>query len=756
MIYPALGFLAGIVGVMQLQALPENTFLWGIAAVAVLSLYYRRWSVFAFCLGIVWASWVSMQVLDQQLAKEKEGQILVVVGSVMDIPVRQEKRTRFDFRVINPEAGVPDKIRLNWYFPDKAIQAGQYWEFAVKLKRPHGRFNPAAFDYEGWLFRNRIAATGYVRRHPEPRLLKEDAISIAYWRNKITEYLQAHVKNPRISGIFRALVVGDKSHISQQDWAVFRSTGTAHLVAISGLHIGLIAGLVYWLSLRFWLFSRIRVLSPQRVAITAALSATVLYAALAGFSLPTQRALVMVSITFLAVFWQRHIQFSQLIALALLGVLIFDPLAVLSAGFWLSFLAVIIIIYSVSCRLGNVSRWKTAARVHCVTALGLAPLLMFYFQQFSLIAPVANIVAVPVVSLIIVPMLLFSVVVSAFLPGVANIILSLLEYVFHYLWLFLSFCHEFSWASFSMAPVSLFSVLLAVIGVFILLAPKGIPGRYLGGFFLLPALMTNPESLKNGELKMTLLDVGQGLSVVVQTQKHVLLFDTGARFSDYSDMGKSVVLPYLKNQQITKIDRIIISHGDNDHAGGLDSIVSAIPVEGILSSTAEIIERYSGKAQYCQDGQQWQWDGVKFKILSPATVNYFAKENDNSCVLKITVGNNGLLLPGDIEKPAEAWLLQHYRQEIQSKVMIAAHHGSKTSSGRDFLLAVSPEEILISSGYRNRFSFPHAEVLKRFKKHGLRWANTADKGAIIVKAVGSELTIETSRDKYGHFWNQNR
>ena len=753
MIYPALGFLAGIVGVMQLQALPENTYLWVIAAVAVLSLYFRSWIFFAFCVGIIWASWVSMQVLDQQLAKEKEGRILIVEGRVVDIPVRRDKRIRFDFRVTHPEAGVPGKIRLNWYFPDPLIKAGQYWQLAVKLKKPHGRFNPAAFDYEGWLFRNRIAATGYVRQSPEPRLLGEDTFSIAYWRNKIAEYLQEHVENPRISGIFRALAVGDKSHISQQDWAVFRSTGTAHLVAISGLHIGLIAGLVYWLSLRFWLFCRIRVLSPQRIAIVTALLIAVLYAALAGFSLPTQRALVMVTITFLAVFWQRHIKFSQLIALALLAVLIFDPLAVLSAGFWLSFLAVIFIIYSASCRLGYASRWKAAIKIHCVTALGLAPVLMFYFQQFSLIAPVANIVAVPVVSLLIVPMLLFSVVVSFLFPGFANIILSLLEYVFHVLWRFLSFCHEFSWASFSTAPVTLFSVLLAVLGVFILLAPKGVPGRYLGGFFLLPALMTNPESLKSGELRMTLLDVGQGLSVVVQTQNHVLLFDTGAKFSEDSDMGKSVVLPYLQFRQIAKIDQMIISHGDNDHAGGLGSIVSAMPVLGILTSEVHVIERYPEKARYCQEGQQWQWDGVDFKVLSPADVNFFEKENNNSCVLKITAGDNGFLLPGDIEYPAEAWLLQHHREEIQSNVLIAAHHGSKTSSGQDLLQAVKPTEILISSGYRNRFSFPHTEVLKRFQQLGIRWVNTADKGAIIVKTDGGRLTVDASRDQYGHFWN---
>jgi len=350
-------------------------------------------------------------------------------------------------------------------------------------------------------------------------------------------------------------------------------------------------------------------------------------------------------------------------------------------------------------------------------------------------------------------MLLFSVVVSFLFPGFANIILSLLEYVFHVLWRFLSFCHEFSWASFSTAPVTLFSVLLAVLGVFILLAPKGVPGRYLGGFFLLPALMTNPESLKSGELRMTLLDVGQGLSVVVQTQNHVLLFDTGAKFSEDSDMGKSVVLPYLQFRQIAKIDQMIISHGDNDHAGGLGSIVSAMPVLGILTSEVHVIERYPEKARYCQEGQQWQWDGVDFKVLSPADVNFFEKENNNSCVLKITAGDNGFLLPGDIEHPAEAWLLQHHREEIQSNVLIAAHHGSKTSSGQDLLQAVKPTEILISSGYRNRFSFPHTEVLKRFQQLGIRWVNTADKGAIIVKTDGGRLTVDASRDQYGHFWN---
>ncbi|MDP3589886.1 MAG: DNA internalization-related competence protein ComEC/Rec2, partial [Methylobacter sp.] len=625
---------------------------------------------------------------------------------------------------------LPSKLRLSWYYPDQPIKAGQQWAFTVKLKRVHGTMNPGGFDYERWLFTEGIGATGYVRPSPKPVLLGRDSAwnSIAVWRQSITDQLSSTLGNSPSLALIKALTIGDGNSITQQQWEVFRKTGTTHLVVISGSHIGLIAGLVYFLVLKLWAWTGWLAWSPQKVAAVSAVLVAIFYAGLAGFSVPTQRSVVMLVVAKTAIILQRNTRPFNTLAIALFAVSILDPLAVLAAGFWLSFLAVSLIVYAVSGRLGKLGHVWSAIKLHWVTSVGLSPLLLLFFQQVSLIAPLANLVAVPVISLLVVPLSLLAVIVMFISLTLAGKLFYLVDYVLQGLWWLLAHLAEIPLASINHAPPSYWALLFAVPGVLLLLAPVGIPARWLSLVMFLPLVFTDAKQPEAGDINMTLLDVGQGLSAVVQTAHHLLVYDTGAKFSEQSDMGQSVLLPFLRSQGITKIDSLIISHGDNDHIGGAASLIRGMDTEQVLTSVPQKLSEYA--PIYCVAGQSWSWDEVKFTMLAPQQV--FVSDNDNSCVLKIQSKHGAVLLVGDIEAAAESWLVETYGEALKADVLVAPHHGSKTSSTASFLQAVQPDYVLVPAGYRNQFGHPHKDVLARYRQVNAAWLNSADSGAIIV------------------------
>nr|WP_305908511.1 DNA internalization-related competence protein ComEC/Rec2 [Methylomarinum sp. Ch1-1]MDP4521347.1 DNA internalization-related competence protein ComEC/Rec2 [Methylomarinum sp. Ch1-1] len=704
-----------------------------------------------FTSGVLWALCVAMLVIDDRLDEQWQGREVVVRGYIAGLPVAEGKRTKFDFIVAEPHY-LPRKIRLNWYFPEREIRAGQGWRLTVKLKKPRSTYNPGAFDYERWLFSHRIGAVGYVRKQPAPVLLeqKSPGAGISVWRQDIAERLRQLLADGRHLGLIKALTIGDRSAIKQAEWAVFRKTGTVHLIAISGLHIGLVASLVYVLALRLWAYSGVLALSPQKVAVAAALTVAFCYAALAGFSLPTRRALLMLTVAMLAIYWQRHVKPLHAFALALFTVVLLDPLAVLSASFWLSFGAVLLILYTLSARLGRVGYWRALLKIHWVSAIGLAPLIMYYFQQVSLVAPLANLLAVPAVSLAIVPLALVAVAMLFIQPFLAEALLHLVEWMLHALWLFLSACAELPYAALTTTQPPLYALLLAFLGVLLLLAPRGIPGRYLGALLCLPIIFVEVDRPAEGESRITLLNVGQGLAAVVETHHHVLVFDSGAKYSERFDMGNAVVLPYLRYRGVSEVDTLLISHGDNDHIGGAESILAQMPVAEIISSVALFNARRHGRS--CQRGQGWEWDGVRFTMLAPPQQGYFQDDNDNSCVLKVSTANHSFLLTGDIEWPAEQWLVGQYGRILNSDVLISPHHGSRTSSSLKFLQLVDPEVALIPAGYRNRFGFPHRQVLQRYHQQQIIWLNSFEEGAIIIDTNSETVSIVSSREKFRRYW----
>lgn len=753
MIASVLLFLVGLVSVQFLPQLPDWTWLLPGVVVTVIIACLRYWRLLFFLIGVIWAIAFATARLSERLPENLEGIDIPVTGFVIDLPERDERHSRFNFIVTRSDKSLPSKLRLSWYYPVQPVKAGEHWSFTVRLKRPNGNFNPGGFDYERWLFTEGIGATGQVRLTPKPILLATDSAwsSISVLRQHLSDQLSLQLVNFPQFAVIKALTLGDDTNITQSQWDVFRKTGTIHLVVISGSHIGLVAGLVYFLIARFWAWTGLLIWSPQKVAALSAMVAGVFYSALAGFSLPILRSVIMLAIAMLAIISQRNVRPFHTLALALFGILLIDPLAVLSPGFWLSFLAVALIIYAIAGRLGNTPVLVEALKINWVTSIGLSPFLLLFFQQVSIISPLANFIAVPVVSLIAVPLSLFATLLMFISPLLATPVFFVVDRALQVLWWILNQLALLPFASIYHTQPSIWALVFALPGILILLAPAGFPARWLGLVMFLPLIFTDSKSPAPGDINLTLLDVGQGLAVVVQTSRHCLVFDTGAKFSSENDSGQSVILPYLRQQGISKIDQLIISHGDNDHIGGAETLLRAMPTEKLLTSVPKQLSEFSPVR--CKTGQTWIWDQVKFTILSPP--KHFQSDNDNSCVLQIHSAHGSALLTGDIETGAESWLVLNYGEQLKSKLLIAPHHGSKTSSSMEFLTAVQAETVLIPAGYRNQFGHPHQDVLARYKSLHMHCLNTAENGAITVQVVNNNWQVESWRNIASKYWNSN-
>jgi len=784
----ALGFLIGTAGLQQLTVLPGRVFLLGLLVtllmtVIVLAWFFRErpWPVFmslfiGIGIGFSMASIIAHQLLAGALSAELEGQDVVVEGYIASLPERQGRRLHFQFvpqslHWQGEAQAVPGKLLLSWYSRKEhktpSVHVGERWRLQVRLKRPHGFSNPGGFDYEAWLFQQGIRAKGYVR-HVTKHLAMDatapvnqrltpvgNAYRVGQLRETLRTRILAALDDHPLRGIVLALAIGDRQQISQPQWDVLMRTGTNHLVAISGLHVGLVAGFAFFLMHRLWRCSARAVIHwpAAKAGAVAALLAAAVYAMLAGFSVPTQRALVMVAVVMLAIIVQRHTRPSHLLALALLLVLMIDPLAVMAAGFWLSFGAVAVIVYGMSGRLAMNSYWWRWGRVQWLVAVGLFPALLLLFQQASVVAPLANLLAVPWVSLVTVPLTLLGSICLGFSTTLGGWLLGLSTLSLDVLWWWLDGLAQWKLAAWQQMAPPLWTMPVAVAGILWLLAPRGVPARWVGLVGLLPLLFVSPAVIPQGQARFTLLDVGQGLAAVVQTQNHVLVFDTGPRFSSGFNTGKAVVAPYLRAQGRRYIDTLVVSHGDNDHIGGVAGLRATIPVWQALSSVPQRIDG----AKLCQAGQRWQWDGVTFAMLSPGEhVHVGGRESNNrSCVLRVQAGEHSVLLTGDIERAAEDELVRTFGNKLASDVLVAPHHGSRTSSTPAFLAAVSPTVALFPVGYRNRYGFPKAQIVQRYRDQQVRLFDTARHGAIELQ-LGSKTgldTVITHRQQAARYWH---
>lgn len=756
MIVYILAFTLGICGLQFFKVLPS---LWWLICIPVISFIIvsllrkacpwpdrrREFGVLIFfLLGFGWALLYAHWTMSWTLPKKLEDKAITVTGTVASLPQIKEHMEKFIFKplTINGHAtlklffvlSAKTGIQLSWYNDYPQISVGDKWQLLVKLKRPYGFMNPGSFDYEKYLFQQGIRAVGYVQSS------KTNCLLTSHWYNypigRFRQYLQEKIDTALdgkpFSGIITALTVGSRSGISQSQWSVLKNTGTSHLVAISGLHIGLIFGFIFLFLSFIWEnipYLTLRIPAQQAGAV-GALFGAFLYSAMAGFAISTQRALIMALIFTLALLLRRNNKLLNVLFIALFAVLLRDPLAVLSAGFWLSFTAVFIFIYSFVKKPKAKSIWQRWLAAQWVAFLGLLPLSLVFFQQCSLVSCLANFIAIPWVGFIVVPLSLIGGLLSIVSGHLGKLMLLFAEQAMALIWIFLQWLANQQWAVWRHGVYDFWILILAFAGILLLLSNKKLSKRWFGVLLFLPLIFYKPPGPKPGEVWFTLLDVGQGLASVVRTKSHVLIYDTGPKFNETFDTGEAVVAPFLRVFGISKVSALVVSHGDNDHIGGAQSILAMLNVRQVITSVPQRFPKINAK--YCEAGQSWSWDGVKFEFLSPPNKNKFSG-NDASCVLHITDGKNSILLTGDIEALTEHYLFRRQKPNLHSTILVAPHHGSNTSSTEGFVKAVQAKYILFPVGYLNRFHFPTAQVIKRYKQTRAVLFDTAHSGAITFK-----------------------
>jgi competence protein ComEC len=799
-----IGLVIGIAWLQVQATLPSSSAVWILIALALsagLSARAVRRGIFRIPLltvcgamfGFVWAALFAQSYLSRELPKELEGRDVTVTGTVNSLPIRFEQGVRFNFMVehaVAEDGAVPDipsKLALSWYSPFQAekietvgnLRPGERWRLTVRLRRPHGNANPYGFDYEVWLLEQNLRATGYVRPDEQSPLKNQrlDRFVFSFGnavercRGWLRDRIYAALPEKEFAGVIVALVIGDQRAVTQSDWKIFNRTGVGHLISISGLHITMIAGLFAGVVFALWrrsFFTRGQlplILPAQKAAALAGAGVALLYVLLAGFGVPAQRTLYMLFVVAAALWRGRITNVSHVLCLALAAVVLLDPWAVLWPGFWLSFGAIAIILYATAGRmhlhsgaeLPQRKRWlatlKSASHTQFAVTVGLVPLTMLLFGQISVISPFANAIAIPPISFLITPLALIGSVLpaplSGWLLGFSHLLM---------LWLaqLLGWLSGFPAAVWTAPVPPPWIFMLALAGTLWLLAPRGWPIRWLGMVAWIPLFLNVPFRPAQGEMRVTAFDVGQGMALLIETERHRLLYDTGPFYSPESDGASRVILPYLKARGISSLDAVMISHNDNDHSGGALSIFEEMKVGWVSSSLAQDspIMLAAPNHRRCAAGQSWQWDGVFFELLHPAPVSYDSskwKPNARSCTLKITLGKHSILLPGDIEAVQEGQLVEGMPDKLRASVLLAPHHGSGTSSTAPFLEAVKPDIALFQVGYRNRYRHPKQEIYDRYGQLGIRRLRSDESGAVELR-FGHGLEVSEYRTEHARYW----
>lgn len=748
-----------------------------------------------FLVGFMYALFIAKLTARWELPRNLEKHYIIVEGYISSLPVHKPDHTAFEF-VTETIAGIEHHttLRLSWFGARPwRLAAADKWRLVVRLKRPHGTVNPGAFDYEQYLWQHKIRATGYVvgkkrdvnlnlslskaPTSPSASSLSSSFPSSAstassplparyfllYLRQKIEDAINFALADYPLTPMINALVVGDQSGISKEQWQIFRDTGTSYLMAIAGLHICWAAGVIFLFVNYLWrLSSRLTLLLPAREAAAIfGLIAGIVYSALSGFSIPTQRALAMLSVFTFALLTRRHTNPWYALCLALCVVLLVDPLAVLSVGFWLSFTAVILIFYVTTGRLQlPTAWWRKYSRMQWAITLGLAPFTLAFFAEASFVTFISNVIALPVVCSLAVPLAILGALLLLSWPYLGKLILLLAEKLLEFVWLWLKWLAIFADLNWHHAVINWWTAALAIVGVLLLLAPRGFCGKYVAFLWIAPLVFYVPPQPKHGEFWFSVLDVGQGLASVIQTQHHLLVYDTGPKFAD-TDAGESMVVPFVRATGISKIDTMVISHADEDHWGGANSIMNMLHVDKIITSAVSKFP--NGAAEVCYSGQEWQWDGVKFRMLWPLA-GAPEKGNSTSCVLRVDNGVQAVLLLGDIERAQERYLLKRERGwsnrsgnydtsgevgggsvggsgrgDLAATVLVVPHHGAVWSSLPEFVEAVHAEYAVFAVGYKNLFNFPAKTVVALYEANGAKTLQTKDTGAITFKLDGAKL-----------------
>ncbi|MGQ9425192.1 DNA internalization-related competence protein ComEC/Rec2 [Gilvimarinus sp. F26214L] len=764
---------AGLLAISWLPRLPELSLpAWlGLGTAIIPMLFHPRLRVFAcFLLGASWAVVSGQHILNEQLPVELEGEDLILRGVISDLPERRGDFQRIQFAVseylnIKPEfaqeQNLPRRVLLSWY-GDEDLRVAEEWTLRVKLSRPRGFVNLGGFDYHRWLLSRGVGATGYVRASTLNRL---HGIAPGYGLQKQREQVRDRLTSafqPSTNALLVALAVGDSSLIDSEQWDLLRRTGTSHLMAISGLHVGLVAVLGFWLghAVRALLsMARTRLALIYYLPGVLSCLCAVFYAAMAGFSLPTQRALIMVLLANLAILTGRVGSSARALAWAFLLVLLIDPLSGYEMGFWLSFGAVAFLLFHFQNRHraweegGRLRRALTFGRAQWVVSLGLVLPLLALNQPVSLLSPLANLFAIPLVSSVVVGPLLAGVLLQSlgFEQGAA-----LVAVAAHCL----SFCMSgLDWLNYSFAnsgwspeggAVTGPALVAGLTGIVLLLAPRALPARWLSLPLLLPLLV--PGAQPQPPLRLSVLDVGQGLATVVRTENHTLVYDTGPAYSERFNAGEAILGPYLRSRGVRHLDRLIVSHGDGDHAGGTGPLLEQVDSGQLWVGEELPLDLGSAPPQrLCERSEHWTWDGVDFSLIEPP--NPGADGNDRSCILGVEYGGQRILITGDIGSAVERDLLGAGMLPRRVTVLVAPHHGSLTSSSAEFVRWVRPAHVVYSAAYRSRYGHPHPEVQARYAGVGSRAHNTAQAGQLdFVWNHEGKLTVQALREVRRRYW----
>ncbi|WP_160287710.1 DNA internalization-related competence protein ComEC/Rec2 [Pseudomonas knackmussii] len=735
------GMFSLAVGMLLLRLLPELPPTWLLLLMALLALpllYTRCYPIALVLLGFAWACCNAHWALDQRLAPELDGRTLWLEGRVVGLPATRGSTLRFDLEEVSARLPLPSRLRLSWY-EGQPVQAGERWRFAVTLKRPHGLANGFGFDYEAWLTVDRIGATGSIKAGERLQPATGPNAWREAWRTRLLT-ADASGRNAYVV----ALVLGDGSGLGAADWKVLQNTGTLHLMVISGSHISLLGGLLYGLvaglaRIGFW---------PARLpwmpcACAAALAGAWGYGWVAGLEVPALRACVMLSLVLL---WRLRFRRQGVwlpVLAALVLVLLIDPLASLSPGFWLSFAAVAWLIFGFAGRLGRWRWWLTWVRAQWLMSLGLAPMLFALALPLSFTGALANLLAVPCVELLVVPLALLG---SLFLvlPPVGDWLLWCAGAVLEGLMGVLEQLSLWSPAWSPMLPPA-WAIAIAAAGAVLCLAPAGVPSRALGLAMLLPMLWPQPKAPEHGYAEVRVLDVGQGLAVLIRTRSQAWLYDAGPRRGDF-DLGEVAVLPTLRGLGIGKLDVMLLSHADNDHAGGAIAVSKGVSVAKVISGEPGRLPARL-RAVPCEENE-WLIDGVRFSTWQWPRAD---ESNALSCVLRVEALGESLLLTGDLPVAGEAaWLKAQPRP--YADWLLAGHHGSRTSSGEAFLRALEPHSALVSRARHNSYGHPHPQVLARFASLGTRVHDTAEEGAMHI-LLGARQPMRGVRAN-ARFWTE--
>lgn len=791
MILFALAFVFGVFCLQQMPVLPSLTWALLFIPLVFICISFRRssrpvsifvkrllWLILSFLLGVFWAAAFATIRLSDSLPHVWETKPIELIGVVASVPELTESGERFRFdveKVITVDATVPRHISLSFYPPNSwgqnnegevlvpprvaVFKAGERWQLTTRLKRPHGTQNPHGFDFESWALAENIRAAGSIKAKANNRKLQNFVWQPRYMVEHVREVIKQRIAkvlvNKPYSGVIQALVMGDDSQIAVDDWQLFLRTGISHLMSISGLHITMLSGLAFGLMSFIW--RRIPALAtrlPTRKAATVAgVIAALIYALIAGFSVPTQRTLYMLMVFAFALWSGRQLIISQVLALALFVVVVIDPWAVIAAGFWLSFGAVAMLSFALGARIGQTHWLKAAVQTQWAVTIGMLPLLLVMFHQASIVSPIANAFAIPLISFVVTPLALL----GSFLP--IDSLLDLSYKALEICMFALKWLNQLPSAVWQQHAPSAWTLFPALLGVIWMLLPRGIPMRWLGLIGFLPMLLLMPQRPAIGDMKVTVLDVGQGLSVVVQTAAHTLLYDAGPKYNEQSDAGVRIVVPFLQSEGVSVVNGFMVSHNDIDHSGGMSSVLSQMPVDWLASSLpADVALDTSAERMRCYAGQRWVWDGVDFEVLHPQLESYedaAVKDNNRSCVLKISSASGSLLLTGDIEKGVEAALVGLDMGELKSDVLVAPHHGSKTSSSVAFVEAVAPSVVIFTSGYLNRFKHPASMAVTRYQALNSDTFRSDYHGAVEVNYVRNKPIIEALswRSQYKRYWH---